>query len=459
MVRLVRLLRGDWVKTDYGRWKFRSDPTDLGVGAVMSETESYESLMGIVRRRYLLPTTPLALTYRLPDWIHEPFRNSGPPFDILSYSDVAMFMSIRFCFNDFAICVTFGSEAVATYQFQCRKAFNVGAITYLTENQDSSGLSDYYALITGRTIPAAQRALEEIFTEEEMLAIYRVHLEMLYSNPLPNPLVDTVHQYSSAGNEIIILDNDEDVYMGPGEVNGNIIEANADGPSENGELQYIVSRAEAMQGDGILLTLCNFNQEAYDFGDVSMNLLDTCIQTPEAQTYGGIDDAMLDCDSNMADPNVFDEIVGVTEMIHNEGISMPDGPPTTVEINNTVLLCSDDNESYSSTGSSSDICVMANFESEHDLALIEPTATQSPVIQVSVAEDITPPPPEVTTQDSGPSVLGSVPNSVPVSTNLFPSESAGPSLGLTLATGPSGPFGEEDNSGTSSEESDNAGGS
>ncbi|VVA93801.1 unnamed protein product [Arabis nemorensis] len=116
MGRLVCLLRGIWIMTPYGRWEFRSDPSDLGYGANLHNDESFESLLGNVKRRYLLETaSPVALTYRLPELLPDPYINSGPPSDILSDEDVFVFMSIRFCYPELTLCVTVGAKAVATY--------------------------------------------------------------------------------------------------------------------------------------------------------------------------------------------------------------------------------------------------------------------------------------------------------------------------------------------------------
>ncbi|VVA99167.1 unnamed protein product [Arabis nemorensis] len=55
----------------YGRQKFRSDNSNLGYGANLRGDESYESLMGNVKRRYLLEgTTSVALTYSLLVGLH-----------------------------------------------------------------------------------------------------------------------------------------------------------------------------------------------------------------------------------------------------------------------------------------------------------------------------------------------------------------------------------------------------
>ncbi|VVB01513.1 unnamed protein product [Arabis nemorensis] len=68
MGKLVRLVRGIWVKAETGEWDFKYDPSDRGFGVMIWENETLESLMGVVRTRYLLlHTTPVVLTYQYPE--------------------------------------------------------------------------------------------------------------------------------------------------------------------------------------------------------------------------------------------------------------------------------------------------------------------------------------------------------------------------------------------------------
>lgn len=86
----------------------------------------------------------------------------------------------------------------------------------------------------------AQSALEEIFTELEMLIMHRVNLEMIYSNPL-NQMVgdvapDLMCNETPAEKEIIVLHGDEDTVMQPAGINGAGEEANTEGVPCSGEL-------------------------------------------------------------------------------------------------------------------------------------------------------------------------------------------------------------------------------
>lgn len=132
MGKLVKLQRGLWVKTSSGDWEFRSDPSDLGFGAMLRENETFESLMTIARTQYLLEaTTPVVLTYQFPHCMLAPNGMFPAPIDILSTSDVFLFMEVRLCYPKLTIYVTVGAETVASYQFQCRTTFMIGGTSYL----------------------------------------------------------------------------------------------------------------------------------------------------------------------------------------------------------------------------------------------------------------------------------------------------------------------------------------
>lgn len=74
-------------------------------------------------------------------------------------------------------------------------------------------------MISSPTILATQSVLEEILTKEQMLVIHRLHMEMTRSNPVDVP--GFVHNNTPTmmcdeivtGNEIIVVEDDEDTYM------------------------------------------------------------------------------------------------------------------------------------------------------------------------------------------------------------------------------------------------------
>ena len=80
MVMLLRLLQGVWTKTAIGDWRFESSSVYLGETLLVRENETYEDLTNMVRARLMLnQTTPLVLTYQLPQWMLVPEGNNPPP--------------------------------------------------------------------------------------------------------------------------------------------------------------------------------------------------------------------------------------------------------------------------------------------------------------------------------------------------------------------------------------------
>ena len=64
MGKLVRLWRGEWLNEGDGAWNFNADPTDFGFGAMIRHNETYESLLNVVRMRYVVGQgAPVLLSY------------------------------------------------------------------------------------------------------------------------------------------------------------------------------------------------------------------------------------------------------------------------------------------------------------------------------------------------------------------------------------------------------------
>ncbi|VVB11607.1 unnamed protein product [Arabis nemorensis] len=117
--------------------------------------------------------------------------------------DVGLFMVLRFCYPELTMCVTVGPKNVATYELQCRRPFQVARHLYLPETEDENlqreaqiryngktlkthilhyvcsnlnSISNPHHLIkpdliSGRTIPATERVLQENFSEAEMMVM------------------------------------------------------------------------------------------------------------------------------------------------------------------------------------------------------------------------------------------------------------------------------------------------
>lgn len=134
MGRRVRILKGEWEKTEHGRWKFVEDPLELGVEIWASDNEAYEDFLGLVREGYnIRAQTPIILTYKLPQWMLFPGGEQSPPQTLLSSGDFEVMMSIREWDGDQIVSVTCGAEQVAKYGFLSHSPFNIGNMVFLTD--------------------------------------------------------------------------------------------------------------------------------------------------------------------------------------------------------------------------------------------------------------------------------------------------------------------------------------
>ncbi|CAN6970411.1 unnamed protein product [Brassica rapa subsp. trilocularis] len=77
------------------------------------------------------------------------------------------------------LCVIFGAEEVATYQFRCRSPFTIGTRNFLadgvTEEQHEAVVLD---MVRGKEFVCSQGAMAEIFEESEMVLLYRFSMEI-----------------------------------------------------------------------------------------------------------------------------------------------------------------------------------------------------------------------------------------------------------------------------------------
>ncbi|VVB01253.1 unnamed protein product [Arabis nemorensis] len=201
-------------------------------------------------------------------------------------------------------------------------------------------------LITEPTIIGAQSVLEEIFTEEQMVTVYRVHLERLYSNPIQYPQQLPRQNFPAANPEIIVLDVDDDSNTGPAQNN-----IHASGLPPNVSDHQGPTNEEV---DGIRLT-----QEHHDFGDVGINLLDDYMQTNENHNYAGVDDAMLYWEGLMAEAAIAEENRAVPEMVMEEAMPQTIVPPPVMVSNPVLRLALEPTDEFSSTDSSSETYLTA----------------------------------------------------------------------------------------------------
>ncbi|VVB15118.1 unnamed protein product [Arabis nemorensis] len=162
MALFLRLLRGNWIIGPCGRWEFQSERSDIGYGANFRGDESYEALLGNVRRRFLLNgTTPLALSYRIPPLMPEPNSTGQLPN------------------------------------------------------------AEYH----GRRIEGARRALEQIFTKAEML-MHRVHFEILYSNLLNQAGANPMEREPTSPHHDNDRDGDDDMDLPTNRTDGTTDQRN-----------------------------------------------------------------------------------------------------------------------------------------------------------------------------------------------------------------------------------------
>ncbi|CAN6871119.1 unnamed protein product [Brassica oleracea] len=108
------------------------------------------------------------------------------------------------------LCVIFGAEDVATYQFRCRSPFTIETRNFLadvvTEEQHIAVVLD---MIRGKKFVCSQCAMAAIFYEDEMVLLYRFSIEIEKDkNSLDlnlGPTVETVdHIVPSVANTRIV---------------------------------------------------------------------------------------------------------------------------------------------------------------------------------------------------------------------------------------------------------------
>ncbi|KFK22549.1 hypothetical protein AALP_AAs68488U001000 [Arabis alpina] len=295
---------------------------------------------------------------------------------------------------------------------------------------------------------AALSVLRELFTEAEMMMLHRVHLEMLYSNPLQ--LIETsVHD---SGIEVVILDDDNDADTDmdlsnpngtppppPNQANGHP-DTGARSGNENG---YSGEAADGPQG---------YRQ----FGDVGVNLLDTYMQSSWNTRGYGLGQSVLGWDGIMTEDYPFDEESYL--LVEEERFyALPAEPISPVNPN---MQANDENGEDSSTGSSSELCLMADYEVEHNLALMDTPSSLTPLHQPPASTDQQIPGNGI----AGTRIGGDVSSFEGKGQGATPgvSNASQPFLGLTLTCGPNvlfnGNQSDSEERGSASAEKDISGG-
>ncbi|KAJ4882224.1 Uncharacterized protein Rs2_39279 [Raphanus sativus] len=178
--KLVRIWRGEWNKEDTGAWIFHPDPTDFGFGALIKDNETYETLMEMVRMRYVLgERTPVTLSYQFPSWILGPLGRRSVPISVTTTSDIPVMMSVREWFTELILVVTIGPDSVARFHFNRRDSFVVGRRRFVVDgSQDGHARRGFDRLVAGRWITCSMDIMEDVFDEPELMVLHRVNLEI-----------------------------------------------------------------------------------------------------------------------------------------------------------------------------------------------------------------------------------------------------------------------------------------
>ncbi|WZZ53048.1 hypothetical protein YC2023_053155 [Brassica napus] len=126
MGQLVKLVVGVWEQVSTVGWLFLEDPTERNYDVMVHESQTYASLMDLVRTRYSVDAhTAVALTYEFPKWMKVSGDGSTPPGDVKEDGDVDLFMLIRLELPDLRLMVTIWNDIVARYLFQNRDNYTV----------------------------------------------------------------------------------------------------------------------------------------------------------------------------------------------------------------------------------------------------------------------------------------------------------------------------------------------
>ncbi|CAF1745401.1 hypothetical protein Bca4012_043833 [Brassica carinata] len=137
-------------------------------------------LTDLVRGVFNLTTaTPLLITFQLPQWMVEPEGETGPPHNIVAKPDLEMVMSVHEWNTEPQLCVIFGAEDVAKYEFISRTPFKIGNRSFLGEGKtEEQHMSDINEMVGGQELLCSDQVLEEIFSEAELVSLYRFSFEI-----------------------------------------------------------------------------------------------------------------------------------------------------------------------------------------------------------------------------------------------------------------------------------------
>lgn len=132
MGRLVRVVKGQWFKSQQGIWRFEPDGNFPVQDILVAVNEPVQRLLALVRGVfYIRSVTPVVITFHLPPWVMGTNGQSFPPLNLVTDSDVELLMSVHDWSTEPTVFVVSGSEDVAKYQYTCRTPFTVGGVNFL----------------------------------------------------------------------------------------------------------------------------------------------------------------------------------------------------------------------------------------------------------------------------------------------------------------------------------------
>ncbi|KAG2311903.1 hypothetical protein Bca52824_023460 [Brassica carinata] len=206
MGRMLRMWRGEWRKSDSQYWHFVPEQTDSGLTLYLEEGEGYTSVEMIVRKHYGIgASTPMVITYGLPDWMVFPSGHT-PPLTIGNTTELVELMASRPWMVEFTLFVTLGAKGVAEYYFNRRSPFYIGSSSFVVDHtQDAFARASYEKLVFGKRMVANEEVMKEIFGEEEMVVFYRVAMEMELAE---REKMSHLAEQGGPGIEVIRLDDD-----------------------------------------------------------------------------------------------------------------------------------------------------------------------------------------------------------------------------------------------------------
>ncbi|KAJ4879950.1 Uncharacterized protein Rs2_37004 [Raphanus sativus] len=308
MSQLVRLWRGDWKKQPNGDWIFFEDPSDFGFGALIGEGETFESLMTIVRMRYQLAnTTPVVLSYQLPDHMLVQAGRRSPPITLSTTADVGVMLTVRDWYAEQTVNVTIGPQNVAMYHFHRRDNFVVRGRTFVVDgSSNEEGRNAFEGLMNERIIVCSVSVLEEIFSEEDMVILHRVALELnspSYTRGRRAPPPSPTTNGGSTRMELVLLDDDDEVMATTQVSNGGhsgLIVANS------GEMTIVPVTEQQLE--------LPLSQPPTAFGDVGLDLMVTSQNgNPEIDCEGFHDNFMWE---RLLEEGLLQTVQGLLQTVH-----------------------------------------------------------------------------------------------------------------------------------------------